>query len=186
MVTFVAGRPVVVLLKNAKLAEWMVFILAHELGHVALGHLGTQEGAAVVDEKVSLAEEGDAASELVGGDVQESEANTYAGGVLVPGGEQITLGEPPWPVAERLADFALAFGRKNKVSPGHAVLNAANHSPRGGRPPFGLGIKAAQAVAGRLGTPSTAEVCRAAAQRHLNLIELKPDTVEFLEKLEAI
>jgi len=187
MVTFVAGRPVVILLKAVKLAEWMVFILAHELGHIAMGHLGTLDGAAVVDEKVSLAEEGTPASGPTdGGDTEEVEANAYASGVLVPGGEQITLGNPPWPVAGRLADLALNFGQMNKVSPGHAVLNAANHSPRDGHPPFALGIKAAQVLAERLGTSSTAETCRAAAQRHLNLDKLRPDTIEFLEKLEAI
>ena len=36
MATFVGGRPVAVLLKSQSLAEWMVFILAHELGVVDL------------------------------------------------------------------------------------------------------------------------------------------------------
>lgn len=187
MVTFVAGRPVVVLLNARKLAEWMVFVLAHELGHIAMGHLGTLDGAAIVDEKVNLAaESGSSPGQTYGGDTQEAEANSYASGVLVPSGQKITLGSPPWPVAERLAECALGFGRANQVSPGHAVLNAANHSPRDGRPSFALGIKAAQVLAVRLGTPSTADTCRAAAQRHLDLAKLRPDTLDFLEKLKVI
>ncbi len=33
------GRPVIALCKNAKNSAWLLFILAHELGHIALGHV---------------------------------------------------------------------------------------------------------------------------------------------------
>ena len=32
------GRPVIILSKASQLWAWQLFILAHEVGHVALGH----------------------------------------------------------------------------------------------------------------------------------------------------
>ncbi|MCO6418353.1 ImmA/IrrE family metallo-endopeptidase [Siccirubricoccus sp. KC 17139] len=186
LVTFVAGRPVVVLLKNQRLAEWMVFVLAHELGHVALGHLGTTEGAAVVDEKVSLAAEEPVVPGNEPEDNQEREANAYASHVLVPGGIRLTLGPWPWPRADRLAARAIEFGKRHGICPGHAVLNAVKHSSRGNKEPFALGMAALKVLHETMDARTTAEICRDAARRHLDLDLTRPDTADFLEKLEVI
>ncbi len=185
LVTFVSGRPVVVLMKNESMAEWMVFVLAHELGHVAKGHLRPDEGAAIVDEKVRLEEEGAGASAHGGGDAEEAEANAYATGVLLPGGRQLVLEE--WPKAEGLAEVALEFGRAHGICPGHAVLNAVmNTSRRTGANLYGLGNKAVRILHRTMDARTTAEVCREAANRHLDLDALGPDTAEFLEKLKVL
>ncbi len=186
LVTYVAGRPVVVLLKNQSLAEWMVFVLAHELGHVALGHLGDTEGAAVVDEKISLAAEDPAAPGSEPEDSQEREANAYASRVLVPGGVQLTLGPWPWPRAERLAETAREFGQQHGICPGHAVLNAVKHSTRDNKKPFALGMATLKVLHQTMDARTTAEICRDAARRHLDLDMTRPDTADFLEKLEVI
>jgi hypothetical protein len=70
MVTFVGGRPVVILTKKDEHPDWMLFILAHELGHLANRHLTEVDGQAIVDEAVN---KDDSIS-----DMQEREANGYA------------------------------------------------------------------------------------------------------------
>lgn len=186
MATFVGGRPVAVLLKSQSLAEWMVFILAHELGHVALGHLDHDEGAAVVDEKVSLSDEEPAPAGSGPEDGQERDANAFASAVLVPGGTQLTLGPPPWRNAEGLAAVAIQFGRKHGICPGHAVLNAVKNSTRGGKKPFALGMAALKVLHQTMDARTTAEICRDAARRHLDLDEVRPDTADFLERLGVV
>jgi hypothetical protein len=186
LATFVGGRPVAVLLKSQSLAEWMVFILAHELGHVALGHLSHDDGAAVVDEKVSLADEEPAAAGAGAQDDQEREANAFASAVLVPGGTQLTLGPPPWRNAEGLAVLAIQFGKAQGICPGHAVLNAVKNSTRGGKTPFALGMAALKVLHQTMDARTTAEVCRDAARRHLDLDEIRPDTAEFLERVGVV
>lgn len=186
LATFVGGRPVAVLLKSQSLAEWMVFILAHELGHVALGHLGHDEGAAVVDEKVSLSDEEPASAGSGPEDGQERDANAFASAVLVPGATQLTLGPPPWRNAEGLAAVAIQFGRKHGICPGHAVLNAVKNSTRGGKKPFALGMAALKVLHQTMDARTTADICRDAARRHLDLDEVRPDTAEFLERLGVV
>jgi len=46
----VGGRPVIVLCKKDTYTAWMLFILAHELGHIALGHI--EEDGVLVDESM--------------------------------------------------------------------------------------------------------------------------------------
>ncbi|MGC4005756.1 MAG: hypothetical protein QM811_22605 [Pirellulales bacterium] len=39
MVVMTDSRPVIVISKNAKYSAWLLFVLAHEIGHIALGHV---------------------------------------------------------------------------------------------------------------------------------------------------
>jgi Zn-dependent peptidase ImmA (M78 family) len=185
LVTYVSGRPAIVLMKKEPMAEWMVFVLAHELGHVALGHLRQLEGATIVDEKVSRGDEGPSSTSAGQLDNEEDEANNYATGVLLPGGQQLVLTE--WPKAEQLAEMALRFGEANGICPGHAVLNAVrNTSKRTGTNLFGLGNKTVRILHQTMDARTTAEVCRDAARKHLDVDAIGHDTEEFLEKLEVI
>ena len=176
MVTFVGGRPVVVLLKKQEQPEWMLFILAHELGHIALGHLGTDEGDAVVDESVG---EGDDRI-----DAQENDANVFAANLLVDGGISLKLGT--WPKAEQLATAAQQYGREYHISPGHVVLNAVRHSTTMDSNLYPLAVSTLKILQTQLHSGTTAEICRDAARRHLDTDALKFDTLEFLEKLKVI
>ena len=177
MVTYVAGRPVVVLLKSNEMADWQLFTLAHELGHVARGHLELREGAAIVDEKVD---------EPLGGaappaDEQEAQANQFANAILIPSGPLKLVGQ--WPKAAELAAAARMQGESHGISPGHVVLNAiSNTSPE----LFALAQAALKILADQSWARSTSEVCREALLRRVDLGTLRDDTAEFLEKLKVV
>ncbi len=110
----VQGRPVIVLCREEKQPSWQLFILAHELGHIACGHV--PENGALFDEKVQ---------ENVP-DAEETQADQFAMELLTGKATPSISTEGRWPKAERLAELARAFGRRNQVDPGHVVLNYAH------------------------------------------------------------
>jgi transcriptional regulator with XRE-family HTH domain len=75
---YVARRPTIVLrLTKSYSAQWL-FTLAHEIGHVILGHVEADSGLVDVDEPGKVA-----------GNVDEDEANKFAKDLLAPGSEEL-------------------------------------------------------------------------------------------------
>ena len=106
------GRPVIVMCKNVKFPAWLLFILAHELGHLIAGHL--EKFVAIVDESVS---------EAFSEDSVEEEANRNAIAILT-GDPNLRFSKTGrWPSAMQLAQFAVQTGHKKCIDPGHVVLN---------------------------------------------------------------
>jgi hypothetical protein len=111
-----SGRKAIVLCKNCMHSAWLLFILAHELGHIARGHLGGD--GALVDEEV----------DQQGADKEEQEANAFALELLtgnptceiVPVGEGVSAGS--------LVTSALQLGMAERIDPGHIVLNCAHQA----------------------------------------------------------
>jgi Zn-dependent peptidase ImmA (M78 family) len=175
MVTYAKGRPVIVLTKKVTQSDWMLFILAHELGHIALRHLEETEGQAIVDDTVD---------DSNNGDKQEKEANHFAVKLLsAQGALQIAN---PVPKAPGLKDLALNFGRKYGISPGHVILNAVRHTKINGNNLFALGNAALKLLPEEIRGESPAKLCQEAARKHLDLERLKHDSIEYLEKLGVI
>lgn len=175
MVTFVAGRPVIVLTKKGT-ADWALFILAHEIGHIASQHLTFDEGDAIVDETVDADQTND---------VHESEANDYALRVITPNGKgvQITARVPKAPV---LARQALQFGKENGIHPGHVILSVARHTKIHGKPVYSLGNAALGHLPPEVASRPVGELCREAVDRNIDLDLLRDDSIEFLEKLDVL
>ncbi|MDW8265239.1 MAG: hypothetical protein RMJ52_07890 [Gemmataceae bacterium] len=113
------GRPAVVLCVEKKQPAWLLFILAHELGHLHHGHV--PENGALLDETVN--------ENLP--DVEEDQADRYAIELLTGNSATSLHVGGRWPKADRLAQLAREFGRRNRVDPGHVVLNCA-HTEGGG------------------------------------------------------
>lgn len=172
MVTIAKGRPVIVLTKKTSQCDWMLFILAHELGHVALKHLEETEGQAILDDTFEDSDSNDA---------QEKEANSFATKLLSPQGKLKIAA--PVPKAPGLAALALEFGRKHGISPGHVILNAVRHTTINGNNLFALGNAALKYLPDDIKDQSPANLCREAARKHLDLEKLKSDSIEYLEKL---
>jgi hypothetical protein len=184
LVTFVAGRPAIVLAKSHSCYEWLTFILAHELGHVGRSHLNPVEGAAIVDEQVSLSGEITLSDDDGSADMQEQEANAFASAVLMPGGN-IRL-STPWPVAAKLAEQAVAYAKPRQLNPVHVLLNAAKFSSTSQRSAYPLCGAAVKILHESLDPRGAVGICRDVARRHLALDDFRPDTAEFLEKLEVV
>jgi hypothetical protein len=113
MVVAIDSRPAIVL-ASAKSAPWLLFHLAHELGHVALGH------GAVVDADIDESSS----------DPQEMAANAFAID-LITGKAGMHVRDARWPKAGDLAVAAQQLGRQECIDPGHLVLSYAHAMSRG-------------------------------------------------------
>ncbi len=112
LATLIEGRPGIVLCKNHQSAAWMVFLLAHELGHIAKGHI--KEGGVLVDEKVSTKST----------DKEEQEANGFAIELLT-GDSNTRFTANSTLNAKQLAASAKSVGNRFKIDPGVVALNYA-------------------------------------------------------------
>lgn len=111
----VNGRPVIAITKKHKHESMLLFLLAHEMGHVFCGHL--ESGQVIIDESVRESEEIDQ---------QESEANDFALSLLTgksdtrfhSGGVRFN--------GTQLAKVAELTGKEKQIDPGHIALNWAH------------------------------------------------------------
>lgn len=112
MVAFFYERPVIVISLTRRSPAWLLFILAHELGHIIKGHLNNN---AIVDEKINPDSE----------DAEEIEASEFA--------VELLLGKPDigydtlhkFIEGQQLATYAQNISDRDNVSPGVVVLNYA-------------------------------------------------------------
>lgn len=108
------GRPTIVL-SSRKACGYLLFHLAHELGHIALGHLDTN--GAIVD--TSIQENSDSKDEA------EQAADAYA--IRLLAGEQARLSLSRFLPAPTLARLAEDYGRQHAIDPTHVLLNSAHN-----------------------------------------------------------
>lgn len=108
------GRFAIVVSVARKHPAWMLFILAHELGHILLGHVSAE--SALVDAEVD--------PDSV--DPQELSANKFAMELITGRSDTRVMPGGRWPNADRLATSAQALAVQSKIDPGHLILNYAN------------------------------------------------------------
>ena len=117
MVTVINDRPIIVLSKLTPYNAWMSFILAHEIGHLALGHCNS--GELLIDEDLESSKIDNEAL-----DDDESAADKYALDLL--GGENdfkgiLSTSMSPTQMARR----AMEYHRSHNVDAGHILLRFA-------------------------------------------------------------
>jgi Zn-dependent peptidase ImmA (M78 family) len=119
-VTFeLEGRPIIVL-THRKPHGHLLFDLAHELGHITLGH--TKGGAMVVDQTIDS--EAD--------DEDEKAANRFALELITGNPECKIVPTGKHLFANQLANSALRLAQTHKIDPLHIALNYAHNSARWG------------------------------------------------------
>jgi hypothetical protein len=161
----VKGRPVIVLCKNDKFSAWLLFILAHELGHIALGHVA--EDGLLLDESMT--------NNVV--DKEENEANAFAIELLSGNSETRFGTSGSWPNAQQLASRAKEFGKQLRIDPGHIVLNYAHTMGDGFWP-------VANAALARLEPKRDAlKLVRRKIAENLDWSSLPEDSSEFLMRI---
>lgn len=157
------GHYGVVLCRNAKHTAWLLFILAHELGHIVRGHV-TKDGV-LIDQEVDRTRSTDS---------EEQAANTFALELLSghPMLEVIPVGDKP--NARSLAHTALNAGTHERIDPGHLVLNCAYQ--------MGGNFFAVANAALNLLEPHADAVglVRSKMLAHLDKTKLPEDTYEFI------
>ena len=113
LVASVAGRPVVVVADNHRATAWSLFILAHELGHVVLGHVPAD--AVLIDAEVDKESK----------DREEAAANRFAVELLTGSERTRVVAVDRLPRAMDLVASARQRGAELGIDPGHYVLNYA-------------------------------------------------------------
>ena len=168
MVVYTGDRPVIILSKVSPLWAWQLFILAHEVAHVVLGHVAP--GEILVDEELSEA------SYALDNDLDERAADRFA--IELLNGRPNATYTPSENRANfrELADVAYEFGKANQIDPGHIVLNFANQSGK-----WDVGIAAAKVLQGE--NPPASVVISEAMWRGIDPEALPMDTIEFLGRV---
>ena len=111
----VNGRPVIAITKKHKHESALLFLLAHEMGHIFEGHL--ESGQAIIDESVNEDNQIDQ---------QEMEANNFALALLTGSADTRFHSRGRRITGEALAEAARNMGEEKKIDPGHIALNWAH------------------------------------------------------------
>ncbi|MCP2729698.1 ImmA/IrrE family metallo-endopeptidase [Limnofasciculus baicalensis] len=168
MVVHTGDRPVIILSKVSPLWAWQLFILAHEIAHIVLGHV--LPGEILVDEELS-----EDSSISKDNDLDERAADMFAI-ELLNGRQKATYTLANQANFRELADTAYDFGKANQIDPGHIVLNFANQSGK-----WGIGIAAAKLLQGD--NPPASAVIGEAMWGGIEPEALPTDTIEFLVRV---
>jgi len=115
--TVVDGRPVIILMKKQDSRAWQEFILAHELGHAALGHVFRDAQGTMIDRLSGNMSRG----------TIEDEANRWGCSAL--SGNSLTDMSDEWnnrpSTGKDLSLMAYREAARSNIDPGFLVLNYA-------------------------------------------------------------
>lgn len=111
----VNGRPVITITKKQKHESSLLFLLAHEMGHVFCGHL--ESGQAIIDKSINESDQIDD---------QEAEANDFALSLLTGRSDARYHSNGIRLTSEKLAQAAKQKGDEQQIDPGHIALNWAH------------------------------------------------------------
>ena len=158
----IVGRPVIVLTRARKWG-FLLFDLAHEIGHITLGHV--TDDSMLVDQKIDQDSD----------DEDEKAANRFALELLtgdpdcriVPAGRNLTGSE--------LATAAQRFGKEKRVDPTHVALNYSYTQKH-----WSVAISALKELMGD--APPDQELIRKAFFGSLDLDEISEDDLLALKR----
>lgn len=164
------GKHVAVVFDGRTPHAYLLFVLAHELGHITLGHVG--DGGALVDDAINAVGLDDAS-----GDREESEANRFALELITGRPDYRVRATDRWLKAATLATEAKRIGRERGIDPGHVVLNYA-HTMGGSF--FAVANAALKHLDPAQDAPS---LVRRKLADLLDWSELPPDAAEFVARV---
>ena len=170
MAAYFYNRPVIIISLNNRSLAWLLFVVAHELGHIIKGHVNE---AALVDE--------DVVRENL--DNEEIEANEFA--------TELLLGKPDMMyytfqklTGEKLASYAQYISQRDRVDPGVVVLNYAWFQSHFAQPKrenqmiWATANKALKIIEENADAP---RIINGYLREYLDLEKLDEDSQEYLE-----
>ena len=170
LATNIDGRPVIVISKAATQPAWLLFILAHEIGHIGSGHVGMNQ--TLVDSDVDKTQDQD---------VEEDQANAYAA-LLLRGADAKAVPKRLMK-AETLLTNAKALGVAQGIDPGHLILSYARDKGAKGGSFWGVATKALKLLSPNADGPKT---MRDRLQKHLDWSALSDDVGEYIRRMTGI
>ena len=173
----VQGRPVIVLCRKEDCAAKQLFILAHEIGHIALDHVA--DDSVLIDEEMGKNER----------DNEERDADEFALQLL--GGNPVasSIQCDGRLKSSELATKAEAIGHSLQVDPGHIVLKYAHHmTAHSSRGIFRNRIWASAngCLNSLCANPSALTLIRRRMEDGLDWSSLPEDSREFLRRVSGI
>ena len=155
------GRPAIVICKKSQHAAPLLFVLAHELGHIAQ-HVN--DGDLLIDARINPADR----------DVEEEDANTFAMELLT-GRPDVRYRTRCNLTVEELAQAAQTTGRRDGVDPGIVALQYAQSGRQGKANKSVLQIIEADA--------NSIDLIHARMCEHLDWDALPRDRRQFLRRI---
>lgn len=165
MLVLVGDRPAIVICKRQKQPAWLLFVLAHELGHLIAGHVAP--GGLLVDSEID--------DEVNTEDHEETTADESALAVISAGRSYRSNRRPQ--NAKSLADACHRRGLQDAVYPGHIALNYV-HGLSGSF--HGL---ANAALAELYPSANAARILQRCMMRNMDFSQLAEDQAEYLLRI---
>lgn len=159
-------RPVIVLAKQKKFSAWILFILAHELGHILLGHV---TDVPLIDEKVNT----------TGDDHEEKAANQFAIDLILGEAQHLN-----WPTAlyfPVLRQKALDLAITSQADPGAICFNYAWQRQQNSA--WATATAAVKQIQSHIDEPDPHQLVNQVLKKYLDLTRLDTDTQAYLALL---
>ena len=114
MTTGVGGRFAVMTARAPLHPSQLAFFIAHELGHIALGHVSA--GGSILEGPLMSSDAEDSS------DTEEQAADAYAFELLAGNARFEVKANPARGTAKELADIAIDTGKRLEITPGFVIL----------------------------------------------------------------
>lgn len=169
MLTYPGKNPVIVLCDNHVYHAWQLFHLAHEIGHLALGHV--PPNTEWIDAEISHS------SEKISGEnySEEENAATQFGVALITGENEPPLHSQPGLFTEQIVAYARDRSAKLHIDQGFIALN---HGWRNGRE--GASMSALRMIEP---APKAQQLMHHYLQENLDTDLISEDTITYLLRL---
>lgn len=166
MIQWQGDRPVILLSHKSTHPAWLAFHLAHELGHLALGHVKT---GILIDDEINESD-----------DVEEIAANRFAVELLVNQYDNCFQGLSIYNNGQLRAKIEEKLKADPTVDACVLAFNYAWHAKKADFQKFGLAKKAVQ----ELGCEESGDaIIRRFLENHLDWESLGDDTIDHLERI---
>lgn len=163
MAAFINSRPVIVLSSNRKYSAHLLFIILHEIGHIASGHV---KDCILIDEQITKEVQ----------DTEENQANDFAKTILFGESDKYQWGKQSDSI--QLARVVRQLASQDRVHAGALALNYAWQTQE-----WNIGVGALKILEPR---PNAPVIVNQYLEKELDWESLDPDSEEYLRFVTGV